>query len=369
VLNIVWMLAGWLLGWWLFGRPTTLHVTRPLQGQPARRRFSVIVPARNEEQSLPNLLAALEVARPAGAEVIVVDDGSTDDTLAVARSFDGVRVLSAGPAPEGWVGKPWACHVGAQASSSETFLFVDADVRVEPGALEAVVGELDERGGLVSVEPFHFVERTYERVSALLGTVSFMGIGAGATGERATNGAFGPVMATSRADYEATGGHEAVRGEIVEDMALARAYESQGLPVKVLVGDRNLGFRMYPDGPRSLVEGWTKNLATGASHTPGFRLAGAVVWLTAMGSVVATFVRVAGQPAPTLAVLALYGAFAVQLRHMFSHLGNFGPLAYLLFPLQLLAFFAIFFRSLWFTLVRRRVRWRGREVPLPTGKR
>jgi 4,4'-diaponeurosporenoate glycosyltransferase len=195
-----------------------------------------------------------------------------------------------------------------------------------------------------------------------------MGIGAGSRRPGSVKGAFGPVIATSRADYEAAGGHESVRGEVVEDMALARAYASKGLPVGVLLGSRDLSFRMYPDGLRSLVEGWTKNLATGASRTPPLRLGGAVVWLTAMGSAFFTLVRGVGELAPTLTGPALCAAFALQLRLMFSRLGNFSVLAHLLFPIQLAVFFFVFFRSLWLTLFRRRVRWRGREVPIPTGR-
>ena len=300
--------------------------------------------------------------RPHGCEVIVVDDSSSDDTFAIARGFDGVSAFPAGLTPEGWLGKSWACHVGAVAASSETLLFLDADVRLEPGAIEALLHELSLRGGLVSVEPYHHVERPYEEGSALFGVVSFMGIAAGRDGH--TEGAFGPVMATNRADYELVGGHRSVRGEVVEDMALARRYSDHDRSVTVLTGGHDLRFRMYPSGFTSLVEGWTKNFATGAGSTPVRRLAGIVIWLTAMGSAFTTLLG-SFDSLPALAIsAALCVAFALQLRSMFARLGNFSVLAAALFPLQLALFFAVFFRSLWFTVVRRKVRWRGREVPI-----
>ena len=77
------------------------------------------------------------------------------------------------------------------------------------------------------------------------------------------------VMATGRSDYELVGGHESVGGEIVEDMALARRYAEHDRAVTVLTGGTELRFRMYPSGFRTLVEGWTKNFATGAGNTQG----------------------------------------------------------------------------------------------------
>ncbi len=359
MLNVLWVLTGWAIGWWLFGRPRRLPAARPAGGP---LDLSIIIPARNESASLPRLLADLERARPYGCEVIVVDDSSTDDTLDIARSFEGVSVFPAGPAPQGWVGKSWACHVGSVAASSDTLLFLDADVRLEPGAIEALLRELALHGGLVSVEPFHAVERPYEEASALFGVVAFMGIGAGRASD--THGAFGPVMATSRSDYELVGGHESVRGEIVEDMALARRFAEHDRAVTVLTGGTELRFRMYPSGFRTLVEGWTKNFATGAGNTPVRRLAGIVVWLTAMGSAFTTLIGSFDSLAALAVAVALCAAFVLQLRSMFGRLGNFSLLSAVVFPLQLVVFFAVFFRSLWITLVRRTVRWRGRDVPV-----
>ncbi|MGI9578727.1 MAG: glycosyltransferase [Microthrixaceae bacterium] len=364
MLNVLWVLTGWAIGWWLFGRPNQLRVERPEDGvvQLGVADLSIIIPARNESASLPNLLADLERARPIGSEVIVVDDSSSDDTLAIARGFEGVSTFSAGLTPPGWLGKAWACHVGAVASSGSTLLFLDADVRIEPGAIESVLHELDVRGGLVSVEPYHSVERPYEQVSALFGVVAFMGIGAGGPGP--STGAFGPVMATGRADYELVGGHRAVRSDVVEDMALARRFTEHDRSVTVLTGGPALRFRMYPSGFASLVEGWTKNFATGAGNTPIRRLLGAILWLIAMGSATMTLLGSFTDLAALAVSTGLYAAFAFQLRSMFARLGNFSALAAILFPLQLAVFFAVFFRSLWFTLVRRKVRWRGRDIPL-----
>jgi 4,4'-diaponeurosporenoate glycosyltransferase len=147
-------------------------------------------------------------------------------------------------------------------------------------------------------------------------------------------------------------------------MALARRFTEHDRAVTVLTGGPDLRFRMYPSGFGALVEGWTKNFATGAGNTPIRRLAGIVLWLTAMGSAFTTLLGSFGSVVALAVSVALCAAFALQLRSMFARLGNFSGLSAVLFPIQLAVFFFVFFRSLWFTLVLRRVRWRGRDVPI-----
>ena len=87
---------------------------------------SVVVPARDEEQTLPALLRSVAEQLPEVHEVVVVDDASRDATAAVARA-GGARVVPAGTPPPGWTGKAWACHTGAAATTGDLLLFLDAD--------------------------------------------------------------------------------------------------------------------------------------------------------------------------------------------------------------------------------------------------
>ena len=358
--------VGWLLGWWAFGRPRTVD-RLPTPGAPADgRRVSVVVPARNEATSLPLLLADLATARPDGAEVVVVDDHSTDGTARLAAAFDFVTVVTATPLPPGWAGKPWACATGARTATGDVLVFLDADVRLDDGALDRVLAARDERGGLLSVQPWHTVERLYERFSALFNVIAMMGIGAGGRGR--PTGAFGPVMVTSRADYDAVGGHEAVHDQVVEDVALAGAYRDAGLPVQVLAGERSVRFRMYPDGPRSMLQGWTKNFVTGAGSTAPLRLGAIVVWVTSLGASLGVLFDGLSGDLPVGLFPAVYALFVGQLVWMFRRTGPFGLRTALVYPV-LMAFFAVVFaRSAWRTYVRRSVTWRGRAVPVGTAR-
>jgi hypothetical protein len=96
-----------------------------------RQRISIIIPARNEEHNLPNLLHSLRGQSTEVDEVIVVDDQSTDHTAMVARGW-GAKVVDAGELPAGWMGKTRACWVGAGHSAGSLLVFLDADTTCPP---------------------------------------------------------------------------------------------------------------------------------------------------------------------------------------------------------------------------------------------
>lgn len=374
MIGTVVVIAGWLAGWWLLwrvprvggGRPVTAGTpSRP--GAPDAADLAVVIPARNEAASLPRLLESLTSQTLRPRRIVVVDDASEDGTGELARRYPGVTVVDGAPLPPGWTGKTWACHQGVRAADTERIVFLDADVVVAPDGLAAVVDELDRRGGLVSVQPFHRTERPYEQLSAPFNIVAMMGVGAASPGRdgRAT-AAFGPCLACRRADYDAVGGHAAVRGEIVEDVALAARFAGAGLPVHAFGGADRLAFRMYPGGVRQLVEGWSKNFASGAGATSRVRLALVVLWVVALLSAVRMLVDGLAGAGPGAVALggSLTAASVVQQRVMLRQVGTFSWVATVCYPLLLGVFLAVFARSLWLTVVRRQVVWRGRAIPL-----
>jgi 4,4'-diaponeurosporenoate glycosyltransferase len=123
----------WVLGFFLLFRISycKLSVNRNTHGPS----ISVIIPARNEEHALPNLLDSLSCQLSGEDEVIVVDDHSEDNTKKVAEN-SGVKVLESLPTPEGWIGKTWACYQGASVASGEILVFLDADTVLEKNGLK-----------------------------------------------------------------------------------------------------------------------------------------------------------------------------------------------------------------------------------------
>ncbi|SED29539.1 4,4'-diaponeurosporenoate glycosyltransferase [Nocardioides exalbidus] len=331
---------------------------------------SVVVPARDEALALPRLLRALAEQSVPLAEVVVVDDASSDDTAAVARDL-GARVVPAGRPPAGWTGKAWACHVGAATTTGDLLLFLDADVTLAPDATARLLEAHRRHGGLVSVQPHHRVVRPYEQLSAWFNLVAVMASGAFTRTPRGTPMAFGPCLLTSRDDLARSGGHEAVRGAILDDAALAGAYDRVGLPVWCAVGGDAARMRSYPGGLRRLVAGWSKNIASGATAADPRAAVTTVAWVAthhavAVGAVLALLAPVtSAEPVGSPALWAIaYAATALDVRRLLHRVGTFRWWTWLLFPVPLLAFDLVFARSLVDTTVRRSVRWRGREVDL-----
>ncbi|MBK9922452.1 MAG: glycosyltransferase [Elusimicrobia bacterium] len=121
----------WLAGFWMLWRLAALP-----KGDAAVD-FSVIIPARDEARRLPALLESLQNQSLRPLEILVVDDHSTDGTTDVARRV-GARVIASAPLPAGWRGKTWACQQGAREARGPWLLFLDADLRLLPGALARI---------------------------------------------------------------------------------------------------------------------------------------------------------------------------------------------------------------------------------------
>ncbi len=349
----------WTIGWLLLWRVATPGPAAADDGGPV----AVIIPARDEAANLALLLPSLSTAR---ATVFVVDDNSVDATAIVAADL-GATVVVPGEPPEGWSGKPWACHHGvgaAEAAGFERFVFLDADVTMAAGGLDRLLAAHDPvRDGMLSVQPYHRPERPYEQLSLLFNLIGPMGVDAFTPlGDRIRpTGAFGPCLVMTAAVYDAVGGHAhpAVRSTVLEDIALADRMREQDRPVRIRAGRGTIDFRMYPEGLAQLTEGWTKGFAFGAAGTRPVTLLLVLAWVS--GLLMSALALLPGdlRLGPALVV---YAAFAVQLLVLARRVGRFHPLASLAFPVPLAYFFFVFGRSLVLTFGRRQVRWRGRDL-------
>jgi 4,4'-diaponeurosporenoate glycosyltransferase len=354
----------WVIGWVLLWRVPRLPAA---SSRAPGRLVSVVVPARNEARRLPGLLAALGAQTRPADEVLVVDDHSDDDTAAIADAA-GVDAAAAPPLPDGWTGKTWACWTGAERATGDVLVFLDADTEPEPDLIGRLLDALDRRAGLLSVMPYHRMQRQYERLSAFFSVISLMGVGAASARRSApVTGAYGPCLACDRRDYDAVGGHEAIRGAVVDDVAMAQQFRRAGLPVRVAGGRGAISFRLYGSGLRDLVEGWSKNFASGAGSTPVLRFLLVFAWVVGVGTTAQAPVREAvaalgGWSGPGIVLWIGFVAFAVQLAVQLRPLGNYRWAA-VLFPIPLAAWFVIFFRSIVLT-ARGQVRWKGRAVPV-----
>ena len=354
------VLLRWLLGWLLALRLPSLPAAR-LEGTV---RASVLIPARNEAATLPHLLRALERQTLRPVEVIVIDDHSEDRTAEVAAAAAPslpIRVMQPPPLAPGWCGKTWALHHGVQASSGDVLVFLDADT--EPGAefLDSLLARHRALGGLVSVQPYHRTEKPYEQLSLLFNLVGLLAVPLGP----GCGVAFGPAMATSRSDYERSGGHAAVAGRVVEDWFLAHCYQQRGLPVSAFLGDGQIAYRMYPGGLGDLVVGFDKNFATAAAEVRWSWMLAVVLWLSGLfWAAWCLPAALLGWPLlgdrSLLTNGLIYAAYAVQLLVISRRVGRF-PWIPLIVPVPVLFFLGVFVLAI-LNLERGRVRWKGRIV-------
>jgi glycosyltransferase involved in cell wall biosynthesis len=226
---------------------------------------SLLVPARNEALVLRRTLLSL-MKQPA-AEILVLDDESTDDTAQIVKelstSDSRLRLLTGRPKPPGWIGKNWACHQLASEATGELLVFVDADVSWRPGALAALWQEMSAQAASVfSVFPRQEAITIGERFLVPLideNLLAFLPFPLLELPIPAAAVANGQTLALTRVAYETLGGHEAVHDEIVEDLALARLTRRRGLKLGLALGGELIQTRMYR-GYRESVRGMGKSL-------------------------------------------------------------------------------------------------------------
>jgi glycosyltransferase involved in cell wall biosynthesis len=225
---------------------------------------SIVVPARNEEACLGACLSSLVQQTGVSFEVIVVDDCSSDRTRAIAESFAGVIVLTAGDPPAGYCGKACACQTGARAARGRWLLFTDADTVHRPDSLARAVAEAERDGAaLLSYSPEQEVRGLAERAlmpvifAELACTYRPQEVSNPASPAAAANGQY---LLVTREAYDAIGGHAAVAGNLLEDVALARAVKKSGRKLLFRFGAGLVRTRMYRSWSQ-MREGWTKNLA------------------------------------------------------------------------------------------------------------
>jgi len=345
---------------------------------------SVIVPARNEAHDISACLATLLASDYPRFEVIVVDDESRDGTAEIVRLIadrsDGrLRLVHGEPPPAGWIGKPWACWQGYHAARGELLLFADADTRHDDELLGHAVGGLQAAAAdLVSLLPRQRMLTFWERIVLpqlfTMITLRYHNVDRINRSRRPRDViANGQFMLFRRAAYERIGGHEAVRAEVVEDMALAQAVVAGGGRLELAHADDLMETRMYRS-LHGISEGWTKNLAQGSRRAVPAWLAPVTPWLIALFMVAVWVVP------PVLLGLSLFTAVGDSVRGWSLPAAVASAVCWMLvnavlrappqhglgFPLGATVVALLFVRS---ALRGQRVQWRGRRYSPPPATR
>jgi cellulose synthase/poly-beta-1,6-N-acetylglucosamine synthase-like glycosyltransferase len=335
---------------------------------PAPPRAAVLIPARNEAARIGECVRAWSRQDYPGYEVLVFDDDSTDGTAAAAlAAAPGVRVVRGNELPEGWRGKPHACHRLRQHTDAALLVFADADVVPAPPTLRHLAGAALHADALSAV-PFHRSPSPGVRALAALQNWAALALVPAWLPTRRSRPLVavmnGQLIAIHAAVYDATGGFAAVRAALGEDSALGRRLARLGYRVSLLDGTGLLACEPY----RRVRDLWRANVR---NLQPVFfgsapLLFGAVAALAAvsLGPVVILGFGLARRRPRGLAWIGLplaEIALALCSRAVADRRAGYPPWLALLHPLAVTALVGMGAESALRFALRVPVEWRGRR--------
>ena len=329
---------------------------------PKKPHVSILIPARNEEDNITPLLHSIIQQSYSNYDLFVLDDQSEDRTSGVVEALSTknrkINLIKGKPLPEGWVGKNWACFQLANHARGELLLFLDADVRLSPNALEAALYQMQKNNVvMLSCFPTQKINSLGEWLIVPLMNWLLLSLLPLKTvvslpykSFTAVNGQF--ILCEKRA-YNSIGGHEAVFDRVVEDMEIARTFKVGGYRVMTALGQDAITCRMY-SGLIDSLKGFSKNFYLGFNVSP-------LIFLCILTALMIVFF------APLIFSIYrshfMWVVFMVLLGRLFvSLLSLQNPfINILLHPLQMVAMFIIGVNSLYWTLKGKTV-WKGRNI-------
>jgi len=351
------------------------HLRRPhpRTASDSHERVSVLIPARDEAATIGAAVRSVRDQQVAASgvdiEVIVLDDGSQDATATRAREAADddprVRVIIAPdePPPSGWLGKPWACARLAQESTGSILVFMDADVELAPDAVISLMGEMREAGlQMAAPYPQQEADGLLPRLVQPLVTWSWIATMPLRWAERTTrpslSAANGQLLAMDAAAYRSVGGHASVASNVIEDVALMRAFKRAGYRTATVDGSHLARCRMYSSATE-VVDGYGKSLWA-AFNGPAGTIGVNTLLITAY--VVPAAATLTARRPSTRAVGALGYAAGVASRALVARRTGERVLPDVLaHPASIAAFTALNLIS-WARHVRGANTWKGRPV-------
>lgn len=330
--------------------------------KPTMKKVSIVIPCRNEENNIKELLKSLMTQSTKAYEIICVNDQSTDATAEVISQFEGVKLINIKEKPDDWKGKPYALTEGARVASGDVILFLDADVKLSSDALTDLFSLYESKGNFSS-HPYHKIRKFNEGFALLFNMISIAGTGI-TLPKPIQKGMFGQVFMVDKETYFKAGTHEIVKDSIIEDFALGKHYEKEKIPYTLYIGNKSVALRMYPDGLKSQAQGFIKNFSRGALSAGLISNMLTVFYITALMLVfIQTVIAVVNLSLiPSIVYGTMYLFLSIHLMVISKKIGNFNPLMSIFYFLPLIWFIIIFLLSIIAKLFRLNVSWKGRKI-------
>lgn len=337
----------------------SVRTVRPSMGD-LEKSVSVLIPMRNEESNARDVVASAQGQEGiANLSIIALDDHSSDDTRTILNQISDSRftVLDGDDLPQGWLGKNFACHQLALSTRSDFLVFLDADVRLSPQAISSSIEMMEELNlDYLSPYPRQIAISWLERlVQPLLQWSWFVSVPlriAERFPRRSMAVANGQFFIVRGSAYEKSGGHEKIKGEVLDDLELARALIDQGFRGTVADGSQIAFCRMYKSS-KELIAGYAKSQWRAFGNIFGALL---MAILLISSSIAPLIAGVLGSPWGWIgffAIVATRLAVAAKTRSILSSAW--------LHPLSAFAWIALIKYS-WFLKVRGQLAWKERAL-------
>jgi len=335
-----------------------MRVLRP-DSSKISKKVSILIPMRNEEKNVtPVVTSVIDSKNLEHCEILVLDDGSEDATLAQLNSFTGaITVIQGRALPMDWMGKPYACHQLSEKSDGDYLVFLDADVRPSSEAICSAINLMESLSwDFLSPYPAQSAPTLLMKlIQPLLQWSWFASVplrfaeSGRINSMIVANGQFFLVKASA---YENIGGHSSVKAEVLEDLCLARALSRAGYKGGVADASALIRCSMYEQNSE-MINGYTKSLWKAFGGT--------------LGTLVTIFVLISSQILPAILLLlgnnwALLPFLMASITHLASSLKTRSwPVNALMHPISLTVLILLIAES-----IRRkaigRLEWRGRRV-------
>jgi len=275
-------IGGIFIVYWLHNQYHLDIVVTPTPPPTNAPLISACVPARNEERNIRACVESILAQDYPNFEVIILEDRSTDATGEILRSLaaqnDKLKVINGSDLPKGWAGKPHALFQASKAARGEWLCFVDADTVLSPTTLSACYAKaIETDAAMFTIMTFQIMGSFWEKVvMPIVMTALSVGFSPRKVNDPKSRDAIanGQFILIKRSVYDAIGGHESVKDQIVEDKAISEQVKWNGYRLIVANGYSIVKTRMYTSLPE-MWEGWTKNIYLGLSDRPSLMLLGA----------------------------------------------------------------------------------------------
>lgn len=243
--------------------------------------ISVLVPARNEEKNIENCVTSLLQSDYPHLEIIVLDDNSSDRTYEItqeiAKQHKKLKVIKGEKLMPGWNGKNWACHQLSKAARGEWFLFTDADTTHKPLSISTALSEARRRRSVFVTCIPRFITKTWAE-KLYFPVVHFVFVALlpfkliNYSKDSRLSFGIGPFLFIKRDFFLSFGGYEAIKTELVDDLALAKKVKENRGKISILDGTRIVNVRFYTCF-KEVWNGFSKNSYEAIGSAPHYLIA------------------------------------------------------------------------------------------------